>query len=108
MIIHNTINYNLKKLKFIENSFKELTKIPNIELLSDDDDVHKINKFKNLISKLILNTELDNYNMRITIKLSYYYDKLFYFISIIDENILQIKILHRYYNNNLNIDTKKN
>jgi archaellum component FlaG (FlaF/FlaG flagellin family) len=86
MIIHNTFNINLKKRKFIENIFKELTKIPNVELLSDNDDIQKISNLKNLINKLLLRPELTNNDIRIKIKFSYYYDKLFYFININDEN----------------------
>jgi hypothetical protein len=96
MIIHNTLNINLKKSKFIENIFKELTKIPNIELLTDNNDIQKISSLKNLINKLLLQPGLTNNIMNITIKLSYYYDKLFYFININDESKLNIKIQNQY------------
>jgi hypothetical protein len=97
MIIHNTLNINLKKSKFIENIFKELTKIPNIELLTDNDDIQKISGLKNIINNLLLQPGLTNNIMNIKIQLRYYYDKLFYFINIKDKNKSHVKIQNQYF-----------
>ena len=94
MIVHKTIYITLNKMKFIENIFKELTKIPDNELMADNDsnEHNLIIGAKNLINKLLLISELSNFLIRIEIRLSYYYDKPFYFISILDENKLKLKI----------------
>ena len=103
MIKHNTINIDLNKKKFIENFFKELNKI-DYKLLSDNDDIcNLIYNLKGLFNKLLRKTELINYNMEVTIKLSYYYDKLFYFISINDDNKLFLNASKNYNQKNKNI-----
>ena len=99
IIIHNTINFKLNKMKFIENIFKELTKIPdNNELFSDNENnIHNlIISSKKLINKLLCKNDLSNNSIEISIKLNYYYDKPFYFIIINDNNKLYLNISNQY------------
>ena len=91
--IHNTFSVSLNKWKFIENIFKELTKIPDNELLAENNNINNlITDAKKLINKLLSKNELANNLIRITFKLSYYYNKAFYFVSINDEKKLYIKL----------------
>ena len=91
--IHNTFSVSLNKWKFIENIFKELTKIPDNELLADNNNNNNlITDAKKLINKLLSKNELTNNLIRITFKLSYYYNKAFYFVSINDDKKLYIKL----------------
>ena len=94
IIIHKKTYFILNKMKFIENVFKELTKIPDNDLLTDKDTKEHslIFKAKSLIDKLLLNNRFENDLIKVEIKLSYYYDKTFYFISIIDENKSHLKL----------------
>ena len=94
IIIHKKTYFSLNKMKFIENVFKELTKIPDNDLLTDKDTKEHslIFKAKSLIDKLLLNNRFENDLIKVEIKLSYYYDKTFYFISIIDENKSHLKL----------------
>ena len=99
IIMHKTIHFTLKKVKFIENFYKELTKIPDNELTSDiNDNNHNSHNLiinsKKLITKLLTKNEISNDFIRIAIKLSYYYDKPFYFITINDEKTIYLKILN--------------
>ena len=93
IVMHNTFSVTLNKWKFIENIFKELTKIPDNELLAENNNINNlITDAKKLINKLLSKNELTNNLIRITFKLSYYYNKAFYFISINDEKKLYIKL----------------
>ena len=93
IVIHNTFSVTLNKWKFIENIFKELTKIPDNELLAENNHINNlITDAKKLINKLLSKNELTNNSIRITFKLSYYYNKSFYFVSINDEKKLYIKL----------------
>ena len=95
IILHDNYNFLISKNKFVENLFKELTKIPDNDLMFENDkyNYNLIISGKKLINKLLKNKNsfLNNY-VRIKIKLSYYYDKPFYFISIDDEKKMYIKI----------------
>ena len=91
--LHNTFSVTLNKWKFIENIFKELTKIPDNELLAENNNNNNlITDAKKLINKLLTKNELANNIIRITFKLSYYYNKAFYFVSINDEKKLYLKL----------------
>ena len=94
MIIHKKIYFSLNKMRFIENIFKELTKIPDNDLLTDKDtkEHNLIIKAKSLTDKLLLNNMFENDIIKVEIRLSYYYDKTFYFISINDENKSHLKL----------------
>jgi hypothetical protein len=102
--IHKKIYFSLNKMRFIENIFKELTKIPDNDLLTDKDinEHNLIIKAKSLIDKLLLTNIFENDLIKVEIRLSYFYDKIFYFISIIDENKSHLKILKYIRVNNYN------
>ena len=102
IIIHKKIYFSLNKMRFFENIFKELTKIPDNDLLTDKDikEHSLIFKAKSLIDNLLLNNMFENDSIKVEIKLSYYYDKTFYFISIIDENKSHLKLAKYIRKNN--------
>ena len=72
---HKEYNKIINKGIFIENISKELTKIPENDLmLENDNTTYKlILHSKNLVSKLLTKKELSNNFIKITIKLSYLY-----------------------------------
>ena len=79
IVIHRNYNFSLNKMKFIENIAKELTKILDNELTTDNNtEQNLIIGSKKLISDLLLRTELLNNSLNIDIKMSYYYDRPFY------------------------------
>ena len=95
-VIRKNYNFNLNKMKFVENIAKELTKILDNELTTDNNiEQNLILGSKKLISDLLLRSELLNSTLDIEIKMNYYYDRPFYFIEINDEKKLLIK-LNRY------------
>ena len=108
-IIHNNFSIILNKRNFIENIFKELTKIPDNEILSDNNTIHNlIIDSKKLINKLLNRNELYKNYIKISIKLSYYYDRTFYFVSINDEKKLYLKLSKDFHFNNISdINNKK-
>ena len=62
-------------------------------MLENDNTTYKlILHAKKLISKLLTKKELANNLIKITIKLSFLYDKIFYFITIDDEKKLFLNI----------------
>ena len=94
IIFHSTYNKTLNKGTFIENLAKELIKIPDNDLMMENDKIHYnlITSSKHLINNLLSKSELSNQLMRITIKLSFYYDKPFYFITIEDPKKIYLNI----------------
>ena len=88
IIFHDNFNISIEKNKFLELFSKELAKIPDNDLRFDNDKFNynliisgkELNK--NLLKKR--NFFINNF-MRMKIKLSYYYDKPYYFILIEDE-----------------------
>ena len=92
-VIRKKYNFNLNKMKFIENIAKELTKILDNELTTDNNtEQNLILGSKKLISDLLLRSELLNCTLEIEIKMNYYYDRPFYFIEINDEKKILIKL----------------
>ncbi len=92
-IHHQTFNLTLNKMKFVENIGKELTKILDNELTTDTNNEQSlVIGSKKLINDLIMRGDLLNNNLDIEIKLSYYYDRPFYFISINDEKKIMLKM----------------
>ena len=86
VIFHSNYNFSLNKMKFIENIAKELTKILDNELTTDNNNEQNlIIGSKRLISDLLMRSELLNTSLNIDIRMSYYYDRPFYFIKINDE-----------------------
>jgi len=101
IVVHNTYSVNLNKWNFIENIFKELTKIPYNELLADSNNINNlIIDAKKIINKLLTRNELSNDLVKVTFKLSYYYDKAFYFVTLKDEKKILIKLTKDLNNNN--------
>ena len=94
IVFHKTYIINLNKGTFIESLAKELIKIPENDLIFENDknSLNLIKSSKQLISKLLTKKELANHLMRMTIKFSFYYDKPFYFITIDDEKKLYLTI----------------
>ena len=84
----------LNKGIFVENLAKELIKIPENDLMFENDkySYNLIISAKQLVEKLLTKDEIINHFMRMTIKLSFYYDKPFYFITIDDEKKVFLKI----------------
>ena len=106
IVIHKRIYYILNKYKFIDNLYKELTKIPDNELnldKSENNNLHNliINSQK-LTNNLLLKKELLNNFIRITITFSYFYDKIFYFITINDEKKKYLKLSNQIIFENIN------
>ena len=95
IIFYDTYNIILSKKIFIENIAKELTKIQDNDLVFDIDK-NKMNNLiiagKQQINDLLTKSELSNHYLKVVVKLSYYYDKSFYFISIDDEKKLYLNI----------------
>ena len=93
-VVHKTFNIIVNKAQFIQNLAKELIKIPDNDLMMENDinNYNLIISSKKLISKLQTKKELLNDYIKITIKFSFYYDKPFYFITIDDEKKLYLKI----------------
>ena len=109
VVFHKYYNFIINKGNFIENLGKELIKIPDNDLIKENKkDMHNlIIESKNLIYKLLEKQELLTHFLRISIRFSFYYDKLFYFVTITDEKKLYLKI-SKYFNfENGYIDAKK-
>ena len=110
VIFHKTYNLSLNKASFIENLAKELIKIPENDLMFENDKTsyNLITLSKQLISKLLTKNELSNHLMKMTIKFSFYYDKPFYFITIDDQKKLYLNISKTiHFQNSHNISDKK-
>ena len=86
-IIQKTFNRKINKGIFIENIAKELTKIPDNDLMLENDKAsyNLITSAKNLIANLSTKNALANDIIDISIKFAFFYDRPFYFISIDDE-----------------------
>ena len=94
IIFHSNYNKTLNKGIFIENIAKELIKIPDNDLMMENDktNYNLITSSKQLINNLLAKSELSSHLMKITIKLSFYYDKPFYFITIDDPKKIYLNI----------------
>ena len=94
IIFHSNYNKTLNKGIFVENIARELIKIPDNDIMMENDKVNYnlISASKQLINNLLTKNELSKYLMRITIKFSYYYDKPFYFITIDDPKKIYLNI----------------
>ena len=94
IIFNSNFYITLSKRKFLENLAKELSKIPDTDLMFEGDKINYklIISSKNLIQKLLTNKELNNNYLEIQIKLTYLYDKPFYFLSVFDKKKLHFKI----------------
>ena len=94
IIFHSNYNKTLNKGTFVENIARELIKIPDNDIMMENDktNYNLITSSKKLINKLLTKNELSKYLMNITIKFSYYYDKPFYFITIDDPKKIYINI----------------
>ena len=109
VIFHKAYNISLNKSSFLENLAKELIKIPENDLMFENDKIsyNLISSSKQLISKLLTKNELSNHLMKITIKFSFFYDKPFYFITIYDKSKLYLNISKAiHFQNNHNISDK--
>ena len=92
-IIHKSYSFSLNKMKFVENIAKELTKILDNELTTDGNiEQNLVIGSKKLISDLLMRNDILNSNLSIEIKMNYYYDRPFYFISINDEKKSMLKL----------------
>ena len=97
MIFHDSFTITLNKQKFIENIVKELSKIPDNEIIyQNDNSINLIMKGKQLFDRLLTINELSNNFINITIRLSYYYNKSFYFITIDDKKKLFLTMLKEF------------
>ena len=94
IIFHSYYNKTLNKGTFVENLARELIKIPDNDIMMENDKINYnlITSSKKLINNLLTKNELSNYLMKITIKFSYYYDKPFYFITIDDPKKIYLNI----------------
>ena len=90
----NILKISLKKRKFIENLSKELSKIPDNDLMFEGDKIsyNLIITSKNLVQNLLSKKELINNVLEVQVKLSYYYDKPYYFVSAYDKKKLHLKL----------------
>ena len=94
ILFHKTYSLLLNKGNFIENIAKELTKIPDNDIMLENDKINYnlIISSKELISKLLTKSEIVNDYLGITIDFSFFYDKPFYFITIADEKKIFLNI----------------
>ena len=83
-----TYNKILNKKYFIEKIVKELLKIPENDLILEKDKIihNLVNNSKKLSMKLLTKNELSNQFIQISTEFKFCYDKVFYFITINDEN----------------------
>ena len=99
IVFHNAFDIVLNRGKFIENFAKELTKIQDYDLkygdANDNINYNLIVSAKQLISNLYEKNEILNQFIKINFKLSFYYDKSFYFITINDENKFYLNLSKR-------------
>ena len=109
---HSILKMNLKKRKFLENLGKELSKIPDNDLMFEGDrnNYNLIISSKNLVHKLLSKKELINNNIEVQVRLSFFYDKPFYFIFAYDKKKLHLKInkFDLLLNNNPTSSTNRN
>ena len=92
---YQTYDKVINKADFIENLANELNKIPDNDLIMENDKYNHnlILTAKELISYLKLKKkELSKHYIDISIKFSFYYDKVYYFISIRDEKKINLEI----------------
>ena len=116
VVFHKTYSLSINKGNFIQNLAKELIKIPENDLMFENDknSYNLIKSSKQLISKLLTKSEISTHLMKMTIKFSFYYDKPFYFVTIDDEkksyiNIsktIHFKNSHKISDKNLSSKTK--
>ena len=93
-IYHETFNLTLSKKIFIDNILLELSKITESEIVYQNDYYNnRIILGKQLLERLISINDLSNDFIKINIKLSYYYNRQFYFINITDEKKIYLKIV---------------
>ena len=94
IIFHKTFTTTLNKGIFIENLAKEFTKIPDNDLIFENDKTsyNCIISAKKLISKLLTKSEIADEYLKILVNLTFIYDKPFYFIKINDEKKQYLKI----------------
>ena len=102
-IFHKTYDKIINKRIIFENIAKELTKIPDNDLMFENDKVsyNLILHAKKLIQKLLTKNELLNDFIKVSIRMSFYFDKPFYFILINDEkkSYLNHKLIIHFENN---------
>ena len=112
IIFHNTYKTYINKLNFIKNLDKELSKIDNYELNYEHkqnvNNYNLITSTKKLISILLKKRDIANHYLKLEIKQSFYYDKIFYFISIDDEKKYYFNIPTKFFIENQQIDMYKN
>ena len=113
VIFNNTYYTVLNKGKFIENLEKELIKIPDNDLMMENNKKYHnlIKSSKHLIYNLSKKNDLLNHYMKVSLKLSFYYDKPFYFLTIEDEKKLYLdicKTIHFENNNMKKISSSNN
>ena len=99
VIFHKIHTIKLNKAKFIESIAKELTKIPDNVLMFENDksSYNLIISCKKLINYLLTRNELVNEWIIINIKLTFFYDKVFYFCTIDDEKKSYLKFPKNIY-----------
>ena len=106
IVFHNEFDIVINKGKFIENMAKELTKIQDYDLkfgdANDNINYNLIMSAKQLISKFLEKKEILNQFIKVNFKLSFYYDKSFYFITINDENKYYLNL-----SNQINFEKKQ-
>ena len=87
IFFHKTFTTTLNKGTFIENLAKEFTKIPDNDLIFENDQTsyNCIISAKKLISKLLTKSEIADELLKVLVNLTFIYDKAFYFIKINDE-----------------------
>ena len=106
IVFYNSYDKKINKGNFIENMAKELIKIPDNDLMIENDKIiyNLILSSKNLISKLLTKNEIINEFLMVKIEFRFYYDKPFYFITIDDEKKLYLNILKEIHFSNSQIN----
>ena len=105
-IFHKTYSQIITKEIFIKNLSKALEKIPDTDLLFENDlnGNNLIISSKNLIANLLTKHELSKQYIQVNLRFSYYYDRPFYFITVNDPNKSYLEISNIFHFEN---DIKK-
>ena len=100
IVFHNNYITSLNKLNFVKNLSKQISKIEDNELNYEDEKDNKsyylLLTAKKLISTLMKQFDISNNFLKLEIRLSYYYDKPFYFITIDDQKKICLSNIKKF------------
>ena len=102
-IFHSNFTTYINKLNFIKKLEKELSKVDDYQMNFEDEKdnycYNLITTAKKLLSTLEKKMDLSYNYLKIEIRLSFYYDKIFYFLTIDDEQKYCLKLKKMVFEN---------